>query len=141
MKPKILLIDDEVSILETLEMFFTEKGSQVFKAETCEMGFALYCEHLPDIVIIDIHLPDGDGLEILNRIQNEGHLTKVIMITAYPRHGNHHSSYENLVHLIIFISHWTWIWLMRQPSAPSVFSRLNGKGYYPQKNPRTSNRI
>ena len=83
MKPKILLIDDEVSILETLEMFFTEKGSQVFKAETCEMGFALFREHKPDIVIIDIHLPDGNGLEILNRIQNEGHLTKVIMITAY----------------------------------------------------------
>lgn len=83
MKLKILLIDDEVSILETLEMFFTEKGGQVFKAETGEKGFALFCEHTPDIVIIDIHLPDGNGLEILNRIQNEGHLTKVIMITAY----------------------------------------------------------
>ncbi|MFH0784338.1 MAG: sigma-54 dependent transcriptional regulator [Pseudomonadota bacterium] len=83
MKLKILLIDDEVSILETLEMFFTEKGGQVFKAETGEKGFSLFCEHMPDIVIIDIHLPDGNGLEILNRIQNEGHLTKVIMITAY----------------------------------------------------------
>jgi two-component system response regulator AtoC len=83
MKLKILLIDDEVSILETLEMFFTEKGSQVFKAETGEKGFALFCEHMPDIVIIDIHLSDSNGLEILNRIQNEGHLSKVIMITAY----------------------------------------------------------
>jgi two-component system, NtrC family, response regulator AtoC len=83
MKLKILLIDDEVSILETLDMFFTEIGIQVFKAETGEKGFALFCEHIPDIVIIDIHLPDGNGLEILNRIQNEGHLTKVIMITAY----------------------------------------------------------
>ena len=83
MKLKILLIDDEVSILETLEMFFTEKGHQVFKAETGERGFALFCEHLPDIAIIDIHLPDSNGLEILTRIQNEGHLTKVIMITAY----------------------------------------------------------
>lgn len=83
MELKILLIDDEVSILETLEMFFTEKGSQVFKAETGERGFALFCEHMPDIVIIDIHLPDGNGLEILNRIHSQGHLTKVIMITAY----------------------------------------------------------
>ncbi len=83
MKLKILLIDDEISILETLEMFFTEKGSQVFKAETGEKGFALFCEHMPDIVIIDIHLTDSNGLDILNRIQNEGHLSKVIMITAY----------------------------------------------------------
>jgi len=87
MKLKILLIDDEVSILETLEMFFTEKGHQVFKAETGERGFALFCDHLPDIVIIDIHLPDSNGLEILNRIQNEGRLTKVIMITAYHDMG------------------------------------------------------
>ena len=83
MKLQILLIDDEVSILETLEMFFTEKGHQVFKAETGEKGFSLFCERLPDIVIIDIHLPDCNGLEILSRIQDEGHLAKVIMITAY----------------------------------------------------------
>ena len=83
MKLKILLIDDEISILETLGMFLSEKGSQVFKAQTGEKGFALFCERMPDIVIIDIHLPDSNGLDILNRIQNEGHLTKVIMITAY----------------------------------------------------------
>ncbi|MBB5348715.1 sigma-54-dependent Fis family transcriptional regulator [Desulfoprunum benzoelyticum] len=83
MKLKILLIDDEISILETLEMFFTEKGHQVMKAETGETGFALFRDQLPDIVIIDIHLPDGNGLEILSRIHNEGHLAKVIMITAY----------------------------------------------------------
>lgn len=83
MKLKILLIDDEVSILETLEMFFVEKGNLVFKAETGEQGFDLFCEHMPDIVIIDIHLPDGNGLQILDRIQSQGHLTKVIMITAY----------------------------------------------------------
>lgn len=83
MKLKILLIDDEVSILETLEMFFTEKGHHVFKAETGERGFSLFCEHMPDIVIIDIHLPDSNGLEVLSKIQNEGHLSKVIMITAY----------------------------------------------------------
>jgi two-component system response regulator AtoC len=87
MKLKILLIDDEVSILETLEMFFTEKGHQVFKAETGEGGFALFCDHAPDIAIIDIHLPDSNGLDILNRIQNEGRLTKVIMITAYHDMG------------------------------------------------------
>jgi len=83
MRLKILMIDDEVSILETLEMFFTEKGHQVLKAETGETGFSLFCEQMPDIVIIDIHLPDCNGLEILNRIQIEGHLAKVIMITAY----------------------------------------------------------
>ncbi|MFH0729567.1 MAG: sigma-54 dependent transcriptional regulator [Pseudomonadota bacterium] len=80
---KILVVDDEVSILETLDMYFTEKGVQVFKAETGEKGFSLFCDHKPDIVILDIHLPDCNGLDLLNRIRSEGYLTKVIMITAY----------------------------------------------------------
>lgn len=80
---KILVVDDETSILETLEMYFTEKGQRVFKADTAEKGFILFCKHKPDIVILDIHLPDTNGLVLLNRIQAEKHLTKVIMITAY----------------------------------------------------------
>lgn len=80
---KILVIDDEISILETLEMYFTEKGAQVFKADTGEKGFSLFCAHRPDIVILDIHLPDGNGLDLLSRMRAEGILTKIIMITAY----------------------------------------------------------
>lgn len=83
MKPKILVVDDEISILETLEMYFSERGAQVYKADKGEKGFALFCEHKPDIVILDIHLPDCSGLDLLNRIRSEGCLTKVIMITAY----------------------------------------------------------
>jgi two-component system, NtrC family, response regulator AtoC len=80
---KILVIDDEISILETLDMYFTEKGVQVFKAENGETGFALFCEYRPDVVILDIHLPDCNGLDLLNRIRSEDCLAKVIMITAY----------------------------------------------------------
>jgi two-component system response regulator AtoC len=80
---KILVVDDEISILETLEMYFTEKGICVFKADTGEKGFALFCEHRPDIVILDIHLPDGNGLDLLSRMRAEGILAKIIMITAY----------------------------------------------------------
>jgi DNA-binding NtrC family response regulator len=83
MKPRILIIDDEPSILETLEMFLAEKGIFVLKAETAQKGFDLFCAHRPDIVIADIHLPDGNGLELLNRIQSEGSHSKVIMITAH----------------------------------------------------------
>jgi len=80
---KILLIDDEVSILETLEMFFVEKGHKVFKAARGADGIALYFECQPDIAIVDIQLPDYNGLDILKRFQNEGHFSKVIMITAF----------------------------------------------------------
>lgn len=80
---KILIVDDERSILETLEMFLSEKGHQAFKADTGAKGFAIFCAHKPEIVILDIRLPDSNGLDILDRILAEDSLAKVIMITAF----------------------------------------------------------
>ncbi len=80
---KILIVDDERSILETLEMFLSEKGHQTFKADTGARGFALFCAHKPEIVILDIRLPDSNGLDILDQILARESLTKVIMITAF----------------------------------------------------------
>ena len=80
---KILIIDDEHSILETLEMFFSEKGHYVYKADTGEKGFKLYCRYKPDVVILDIRLPDYNGLDLLKRIQAHEPISKVIMVTAF----------------------------------------------------------
>ncbi|MFH1982274.1 MAG: sigma-54 dependent transcriptional regulator [Pseudomonadota bacterium] len=80
---KILVIDDEHSICETLEMFLSEKGHRVFTAATGKEGVARACEIEPDIVILDIRLPDANGLDLLTRIRETAALTKVIMITAY----------------------------------------------------------
>ena len=80
---KILVIDDEYSIRESLEMFLSEKDHQVFTADTGEKGFHLFALHDPEIVILDIRLPDGNGLDLLVRIQDEQCAAKVIMITAF----------------------------------------------------------
>jgi two-component system, NtrC family, response regulator AtoC len=80
---KILVIDDEVSILETLDMFLSEKGHTVFKADTGAKGWRLYQQHYPEIAVIDIRLPDCSGFDLLGKIQAEAHFTKVIMITAF----------------------------------------------------------
>ncbi len=79
----IVVIDDEGSILETLDMFLNEKGHTVFKADTGDAGWRLYHRHRPEIAIIDIRLPDCNGLDLLSRIQSEASFTKVIMITAF----------------------------------------------------------
>ena len=83
MSNKILLIDDEHSILETLEMFLTEKGHTVWTADTGKEGFDCYTRHEPDVVILDIRLPDGSGMDLLTRIQARENPAKVIMITAF----------------------------------------------------------
>lgn len=80
---RILIVDDEHSILDSLEMFLGERGHDVFKAATGGEGLEQFYRSKPDVVILDIRLPDSNGLDILNEIQNDGYFTKVIMITAF----------------------------------------------------------
>ena len=79
----ILIIDDKQSILESLDMFFTEKGHRVLKASTGTQGLRLYDQHQPEVVILDIRLPDADGIVLLEQIQARKNPGKVIMITAF----------------------------------------------------------
>ncbi len=80
---KILVVDDEVSIQETLEMFLVEKGHEVFKAGNGLEAMSLFNRHAPDVVILDIRLPDTSGLDLLSKMQKQGIPSKVIMITAF----------------------------------------------------------
>ena len=80
---KILLIDDEPAILESLAIFLRKVNHTVYQAATGNQGLKQFEQQHPDIVILDIHLPDLNGLEILRRFQQHEWSAKVIMITAY----------------------------------------------------------
>ena len=80
---KILVIDDEPSILESLNMFLTEKGHLVFTAETGTMGLELFSKNSFHVVIMDIRLPDLNGLDILQTMIKKKKTSKIIMITAF----------------------------------------------------------
>jgi two-component system, NtrC family, response regulator AtoC len=80
---RILVIDDETAIQESLEMFLREKGLEVCTAGTGADGLASYARYHPQVVILDIRLPDVSGLEILDYIMATDPDAKVIMITAY----------------------------------------------------------
>ena len=79
---KILVVDDEHSILETLQMFLEEKGLQVFTADTGEKGLLIFEQEHPQTVILDIRLPDGNGLDVLKSMMEKQVPSKIIMITA-----------------------------------------------------------
>jgi DNA-binding NtrC family response regulator len=79
----ILIIDDKHSILESLDMFLTEKGHRVLKAATAGEGLVLYERHRPEVVILDIRLPDANGIDVLAQIQTHENPAKVIMMTAF----------------------------------------------------------
>lgn len=79
---RILIIDDERPLLETLEMFLTEKGYVVGCAVSADEGLR-QCSRLdPQVIILDIRLPDSNGLEVLKELVREGR-KNVIIITAF----------------------------------------------------------
>jgi two-component system, NtrC family, response regulator AtoC len=80
---RVLIIDDEAAIRESLEMFLREKGLAVSSRGTGEDGLIEYFNFHPQIVILDIRLPDISGLEALKRIIKIDPDAKVIMITAF----------------------------------------------------------
>jgi two-component system response regulator AtoC len=79
----ILVIDDDSSIRETLDLYLTEEGYKVETAATGTEGLNKYVQHPADVVILDIRLPDVDGFAVLEDLKEENENVKVIMITAY----------------------------------------------------------
>ncbi len=80
---KILIVDDEKLLRWSLEQNFKKQGYTVITAETGTEGINKYKEELPDLVLLDIHLPDITGMEILEKIKEVNRDAIVILITAY----------------------------------------------------------
>lgn len=80
---KILTIDDDSSICETIDLYLTEEGHKVYTSLTGTDGLNKFVETSPDVVILDIRLPDIDGFTVLEDLQEDDENVKVIMITAH----------------------------------------------------------
>lgn len=80
---RILVVDDDKSIGESLELYLSEEGYEVITANTGTDGLNKALQLSPDIVILDIRLPDIDGFTVLEDIKDENEEAKVIMITAH----------------------------------------------------------
>lgn len=81
--PKILIIDDEKLLRWSIEQNLSKEGYTVISAEKGLEGLDLYYAEQPDIVLLDIHLPDISGLNVLETIKKESSNTIVIMVTAF----------------------------------------------------------
>lgn len=79
----IEIIDDDVDIAETLEIFLKQQGHQVLKAFTAKDGLKIFTLKMPDAVFLDIQLPDRSGIDLLKDIKTISSETSVIMITGY----------------------------------------------------------
>src|SRR5258707_13784792 len=82
--PHILVIDDEPQILRALRTILTEKKFKVTVANRGEEGLKLAATNPPDIVILDLGLPDIDGIEVCARLRE---WTKITIIVISVRDG------------------------------------------------------
>ncbi len=82
MKAKILVIDDEKFFLESLLNILNEEGYDAFGAPNAEEGIRSLKENNPDVVLLDVRLPDVDGITLLKYIKEIKDIP-IIMISAY----------------------------------------------------------
>jgi two-component system response regulator AtoC len=88
---KILILDDEEALRSILAQSLIRKGYEILEAGTAEEGISFLKENLVDVVLLDLKLPDGDGLTLLPKIKQLQPDIQVVMLTG---HGTIESAIE-----------------------------------------------
>jgi len=89
MSEKILIIDDEKNLVEVIEAMLSEFGDneenffEIRKAYTASDGISTAMDFKPDVVLLDLKLPDRPGTEVLTTLKEQDHEVQVIMMTAH----------------------------------------------------------
>jgi len=84
MGKKILVIDDDTAFLRLVEQIFTQEGYEVLKASNGQEGLRLLFAHKPDIVLLDVVMPEMDGWETCQRIRDVSDIP-IILLTGKQR--------------------------------------------------------
>jgi two-component system, NtrC family, nitrogen regulation response regulator NtrX len=83
MKSRILVIDDEAAIRDSLRMILEYEGYEFLGAASGQDGLAMVERENPDLVFLDIKMPGMDGLEVLQRIKAADETVPVVMISGH----------------------------------------------------------
>ena len=80
--PKVLVVDDAQFLRVRLTRMLKEHGYDILEAENGDRAVAQYEANAPDAVLLDITMPEKDGLEVLREIRGKHPDARVVMLTA-----------------------------------------------------------
>lgn len=79
---RVLLVEDASDVAEPVSAWFTKKGDAIDHAPDLDTAYALLDVQTYDAVILDINLPDGEGIDLLAMLRKKADPTPVVMLTA-----------------------------------------------------------
>ena len=85
--PDILIIDDEYQIRKMLKLLLEDEGYEVHEASNGKEGIKLVRQHLPSLAIVDIFMPEKEGLETIQELRRDYPELKIIAISGGSKQG------------------------------------------------------
>lgn len=82
-KAKILHIDDQSEICQLMKSILQDQVKAFYSAQNALNGYEMYRAFQPDIILLDINLPDEDGITLARKIRKNDLSVKIIMVTGY----------------------------------------------------------
>ena len=80
-KYKILIVEDDRTIVNCIQTILETNGYQVITADRCSQGLLLFSSYIPDLIVLDLGLPDADGEEMIRKVRNVS-MTPIIVLSA-----------------------------------------------------------
>jgi two-component system OmpR family response regulator len=84
----IAVVDDDANLREMLATALQFAGYTTYAAGTCAEGLDVIRSNAPDLVVLDVQLPDGDGFDLCRTLRAQGITTPVIFLTARDQSGD-----------------------------------------------------
>lgn len=93
---RILIVDDEPNIVMSLDYLLRRKNYEVFIARNGKEAIDAIAEHTPDLILLDIMMPDVDGYEICQMVKTDPrtHHIKIIFLSAKSKKSDIEKGYE-----------------------------------------------
>jgi two-component system response regulator TctD len=85
---RLLLVEDDPYLQENLVRSLSRRGLQVTSASTAAQAVSVWQSLRPDVVLLDLTLPDGDGLNVVSQVRQMGFTTPVLVLTARATVGD-----------------------------------------------------